>query len=836
MTEHSPDPVFPPNGTHPGAPVASQHLARHEESPLRDGITAASVLRAVRQHLLLVGGVALLTLAVTAFLLYREPPQYRATAVLRMASERRTLANGVDNPPATTERTVDPLLSLVQILNSRTLLGSVVDSLGLQLEVLPAPFPQAIRSGGSALSVLDLRVLSVASGGARDTLLLFFEDSAVTAVARGTHAEASYGAPLRLGPVRFIVPAPPEVKRATLEVLSRDVAIDHVLSRLKIAPRAGTDVIDVRYSGPDPALGQAVVNTLARHFEDAAGRSAQRQAQRRRVFLEEQLRITDSMLDTAEQNLTNFRSRQQMGSSGENLSAEQATLAAIAAQRAQLESDRYMYSSLLEKLESAPAKQRSEVFRALAYSPEVAGDAVLSHLHQQLIDYRARLDSLTTGPYRSSATDPDVVALSARVKATEAELVSAFKSRVSLIETRLAMLNTRRASTSRSVQSLPAAQAEETRLERRVHTLQTTADALRQEHEKARISEALEAADVAVLDLAPLPYSRTGVPRSVGLALGLLLGVVLGSGTAFLAELRNRSVRRPEELQQTVGGIELAVIPRIPHARLESGSTRKLLGKVVGGKETMPPTELVVTKAGAVSHEAEAFRMLRTSLNYCWGEGPVTLVVTSSVPQEGKTLIAANLAATLARSGSRVLLVDSDLHRPRLHRMFRIDRSPGLTEWLSTEDGTLMPTYSFLAGAARTREGAHGPAPIRKSTIEGLSLLPAGRAVPNAAELLEPARFRPRLSELQEHFDIIVLDSPPVLVSADAATLAASANGVIVVVRAGNTDRGAAELAFQRLTAAGARVFGAVLNDPEDVVARFGGKKYYAYDYQANTD
>jgi Mrp family chromosome partitioning ATPase len=223
-------------------------------------------------------------------------------------------------------------------------------------------------------------------------------------------------------------------------------------------------------------------------------------------------------------------------------------------------------------------------------------------------------------------------------------------------------------------------------------------------------------------------------------------------------------------------------------------------------------------------------------LSFCWGQGPVTLVVTSAVPQEGKTLIAANLAVTFARSGSRVLLVDSDLHRPRLHRMFRLDRSPGLTEWLSTEDGTLVPTYSFLAGAARPREVAHGPAPIRKSGIERLSLLTAGRSLPNGSELLEPARLRSRLYELQERFDVIILDSPPVLVSADAATLAASAHGVIVVVRAGNTDRGAAELAFQRLASAGARVFGAVLNDPEEIVAKFAGKKYYAYDYQSSGD
>ena len=827
MTEPSSQPLFPPTANHPAG--------RPEPSPLRDGITVASLLLAVRQHLLLVAAIALVTLMATGFLLYRNRPEYRATAVLRMASERRNLATGVDNPPAAAERTVDPLLSLVQILSSRTLLGSVVDTLGLQLEVLPTPLTQRIRTKGQ-FSVLNLRVMSAQPIGRADTVALHFGDSLVIARSGGQQVEAPYGVPLRAGGARLVVPERPDLAQAGLAVLTRDVAIDHVLARLKVVPRPGTDVIDVRYTGPDPALAQAVVNTLARHFEAAAGRAAQRQAQRRRVFLEEQLRVTDSMLAAAERSLADFRSRQQMGSSGENLSAEQAALAAIAAQRAELESDRYLFSSLLKRLESAPADQRSQVFRALAYSPEVAGDAVLSHLHQQLIDYRARLDSLTTGPYRSSPTDPDVVALTARASTTEEELVSAFRSRVSLIDTRLEMLNNRRARTTRSVEGLPAAQAEEARLDRRAQTLQTTADALRQEHEKARIAEALNAADVEVLDLAPLPYQRTGVPLPVGLALGLILGLFVGSGTAFLVELRNRSVRRPEELHQSVGAIELAVIPRIHRARLDVGSPRQLLGKGGTGEPTGSPAELVVSKAGMVSHEAEAFRMLRTSLNFCWGQGPVTVVITSAVPQEGKTLIAANLGLTLARGGSRVLLVDSDLHRPRLHRMFRVDRSPGLTEWLSTEDAGLVPAYSFLGGATRAREAGHGPAPIRKSGIDRLSLLTAGRSVPNGSELLEPSRLRARLYELQEHFDVIILDSPPVLVSADAATLAASANGVIVVVRAGNTDRGAAELAFQRLAAAGARVFGAVLNDPDEIVARFAGKQYYAYHYQHSGD
>jgi Mrp family chromosome partitioning ATPase len=129
----------------------------------------------------------------------------------------------------------------------------------------------------------------------------------------------------------------------------------------------------------------------------------------------------------------------------------------------------------------------------------------------------------------------------------------------------------------------------------------------------------------------------------------------------------------------------------------------------------------------------------------------------------------------------------------------------------------------------------HRLAAVRRTAIDRLSFLPCGADPQTTPELLEPATLRRLLKELRSDFDVILLDTPPVLVSADAATLAASADGVIVVVRAGQTDRGAAEIARQRVVAAGGRVLGAVLNDPDGVLARLA-EPYYAYAYPAMAD
>ena len=786
-----------------------------------DGVTAAFLLRALRANLPLFLVVAGATLAVTVLLVAGSPPQYTAKAAIRMASERRTLTSGVEDAPQTLDRPVDPLLSAVQVLTSRTLVGAVVDTLGLRLQPT-VPFHPGLPLFGRRLPPGTLRNVEVVPGSPVDTMLLRFTPAGVVAQSRGGSSEAAFGEILRLGAVQLTVAEPPPVGYTMAVVQPLDVTIDGAIRRLKVVPRPGTDVIDVRYTAGDPETAQRFVNHLARLFQSANGHSAQQQARRRREFLGEQLRVTDSLLLKAEATLSAFRSRQDMASSRDNLSAEQATASALQARKSDLMADRRVFAALLERVKTgAPASEAA--FQALAYSPEVASDPVLGQLQQRLVSYRTRLDSLTTGPWRSIATNPDVVQLSTLVESTQTELLQAVKAKLASIDARIQILANERARGAQLMQGLPARQAEEAGLDRRVEVLRNTTDALRQEYQKARISEALGAADIEILDPASLPYRPAGIPRAVQVALGLLIGLLLGGGAALLAEAANRSVRRPEELSNLGGAIELAVIPRIAQLNGNGGSRPLLKGKVENGNGHA--SEVLFGATGALSAEAEAFRMLRISLAFSWGEKPCTLVVTSAAPQEGKTLIATNLAATFARGGARVLLVDCDIHRPRLHRVFHTTRAPGLMDLLR---------LTGVPSDVRTTV-SHRLAAVRRTGIDRLSFLPCGADAQSTPELLEPATLRGLLHDLRTEFDVILLDTPPVLVSADAATLAASADGVIMVIRAGQTDRGAAEIARQRVTAAGGRVLGAVLNDPDGVTERFG-KPYYAYDYPATVD
>jgi polysaccharide biosynthesis transport protein len=809
--------------------TGESHLPGERPVPsilLTNGLTPAELRRALRGNYELFLVAVGLTLALVTLLVFGSPPQYSARATIRMASERRTLTSGVEDAPQALDRPIDPVLSAVQVLTSRTLVGAVVDSIGLRLQPV-GRYGLTSPLFGSRLPAGALQRVSVDSAASSDTLLLQFSGTDVFARSRTDTASTKLGKRLLIGGVRLTASAIPPAGFVVLEVAPRDIAIDDAIRRLKVVPRPGTDVIDVKYVDTDPARAQQFANHLARLFQTASGHSAQEQARRRREFLGDQLRVTDSMLLEAEEGLSSFRSRQQMGSSRDNLSAEQANAATLESRRAELRADRRVFAALLERIKNAGSSQDAG-FRALAYSPEVSADPILGRLQERLIEYRNRLDSLTTGPWRSLATHPDVIQLTTLLQSTREELVGAVQARVTSLDARITVLSNQIALGGRSMQRLPAKQATEASLDRRVETLRTTADALRQEYQKARISEALGAADIEILDLAPLPYRKTGIPRPIELALGLLLGMLVGGGAAVTAEVTNRSVRRREELHTVVGTAELGTIPRIQRLAPSNGGARFVNGGAHGDGARVSLPEVVFDASNPLTLEAEAFRTLRMGLAFSWGERPCTLVVTSAAPREGKTLIATNLAATFARGGAKVLLVDCDIHRPRLHRLFKLSKAPGLMDLLRMNG---VPGYSIGSAAAlNERLGA-----IRRTSIERLSLLTCGADPQSNPELLEPATLQGVLHELKREFDVIILDTPPVLVSADAATLAGSADGVLLVIRAGQTDRGAVELARLRVSSGGGKVLGAVLNDPDGVIGRFG-ESSYAYDYPALVD
>ena len=632
---------------------------------------------------------------------------------------------------------------------------------------------------------------------------------------RGDRAvTARYGQPMNLGIVQFTVTARPAVETAVLGLADRESAISGLVGGLGATRREETDVIDVSYVSEDPRVAQRIVNTSVQAFQSLSVQWARERSRRRSEFLAEQLAQTDSTLARAQADLSSFRSRQQLASSESKLNADPDGDPPAGrpggAARGRPADLRLAAAAVQEPDEGI----REQALRALATSPAIAENPTVTGLYQNQLKYQQRLDSMTTGPWRASKDNPDLVQLQALSRGNQGQLVEAVGSQIQTIDARIRALTGLRNRTGASIQVLPAMAEEEMRLDRRVNALASMGDELRKDFQKARMAEAVEAGDVDVVALAPLPtdpgVSGSALRIGLGVALGLMLGLIL----AYILEALNTSIRRPEDLEAVLHVPGLAVIPRITAgSRGAQGHFRRMLGAGKGGQEVGSP----MAGNQTFSIGIEAFRNLRTSLTWSdGGEALKTLVVTSAVPGEGKTLTAANLAVTLAYDGLKVLLIDCDIRRPRVHGLFRLPRAPGLMELLTASANPDTPP----------------PRAIRETSVARLSVLPCGALPMNAANLLSSTRMRVLLQELQEQYDIIVLDTPPVLATADAGIVASLTDGVLLVVRAGATDRNAAQRAYQQLANVGGRVVGTVLNDPGGEVAK-EGYYYYPYDYAA---
>jgi non-specific protein-tyrosine kinase len=306
-------------------------------------------------------------------------------------------------------------------------------------------------------------------------------------------------------------------------------------------------------------------------------------------------------------------------------------------------------------------------------------------------------------------------------------------------------------------------------------------------------SEGAPDVDTAVVvDAAPLPTEPLPQQTLQHILLALAASLGLGVCLAFLLEYLDYTVKTPEELDAVYGMATLGVI-----------------GVIQGGDHRGVRREQIVTLTQPRSPIAEAFRSLRTNIQFASPEESVrSLLVTSAGPTEGKTLTAANLAVSLAGGGSRVILVDTDLRKPRLHRLFEVSKEPGFTNLVIDQKGDL--------------DGY-----LKPTTVENLRVLPCGTVPPNPAELLGSPRAAQVMEQLKEHADVVVYDSPPAATVTDAVVLSSRVDAVLQVVLAGRTRRDLLVRGKAVLERVGARILGPVLNRVS--LSDLGYYSYYYY-------
>ncbi|HVB86053.1 MAG TPA: polysaccharide biosynthesis tyrosine autokinase [Candidatus Dormibacteraeota bacterium] len=335
-------------------------------------------------------------------------------------------------------------------------------------------------------------------------------------------------------------------------------------------------------------------------------------------------------------------------------------------------------------------------------------------------------------------------------------------------------------------------------------------DGLQEKLKEATISAGLRSSNIRVVDPALVPTTPSAPQKTRNILLSILVGLVGGIGLAVFREYLDNTVKSPDDIESLTGLPSLAVVPALPDGNGRHARLSRPAGNGMPQEVTSPRVELL-SYSQPKSQISEAFRALRTSLLLSQAEHPPQVIlVTSSLPREGKTTAAVNLAVTFAQLGDRTLIIDSDLRKPGIRRALNLTAG---------KEGGLS---SYLAGVSSLDEVM-----IPHPAIGNLTALTTGPVPPSPADLLSSLRMREGLQELRRRFKFIVIDSPPIMAATDAVILSAQTDGVLLVVRSGSTPKEAFTRSRDLLSAVKCRLLGVVLNAVDSTAPDY----YYSYRY-----
>lgn len=573
-----------------------------------------------------------------------------------------------------------------------------------------------------------------------------------------------------------------------------DDAVERVRAGLRVRVVPGTNLIRARYTAADPGLAADVANGVGGAFRAHALRQAREAATLRREFVAEQLRqVTDSLARARRALLGYQDSVRLLDPETESRQAAE-ELAAAEGRVRELRFQERMLDDLLAAIRSGSDPPAS-YHRLLALDREIL--PVASSLYDRLQRLRTEREGLTASRFGLTEQRPEVQRLDSLIASTEAEIRGVTQESLSLVGERIRSLEARVSELQSKVGALPGQATRYARLRQRVEAVQDVFDLLVEKYYEAQIAEAVEVGDVEIVEPATVPARPEPRHTERKAAFAGILGLLLGAGGAFFLEKLDTRIRLPSDAEEATDLPVLSIVPRL------DGN---------GG----PP---VLVNGPAPNPRAEAFHVLRSGLRLRHGKRARVVVVSSAERSAGKSTVAANLCRSLARSAERVLLVDGDLRRPVLHRLFDCGRTPGLTE--------VVARRAELNRAVRLVEG---------QGRKGLFLLPSGAAVEDPAGLLGGPTFAALLRHLGTLVDTVVVDAPPMLAAADAALTASRADGVLLVARAEQTERAALAEAARQLRDTGLPLLGVVVNDlPDRFEYRFRGMCYtYAYGAYGN--
>ena len=779
----------------------------------------------VRNRALIIG-CTLLVVGAAAVWAYSVTPIYEASTSIRVDEEKskvpalealQALSSGSD------------LVTEMEVLKSRTLAQDVVDSLALRA-VVTTPrrvsraslFSKMQVASGAPVTHLELVRLK----GGKFQVLNDRNNSAPAVIVPGQSLTVD-GTTFALRGYATNYP------RITLDVVGEQTAVKNLRKALTISrPSRTANLIVARFEGTDPQIVKDVPNVLANRFMSMRHEVQKTESRSVAKFLRQQLDTISQQLTQSENTLQNFREGAHVVNLPAEGTAQVSRLAALQGERSSLNAERQALSQLLTSVRADAAKQSPDepsAYRRLLSFPTLFKNTTTNETLRALTDLETQRAALLV---RRTPQDPDVMALTAQIKQLESQLQSVGETYLQGLTNQVAALDATLTQFGGELEKIPAKEVEFARLERRPKVLEEIYTLLQTRLKETEITEAAEDPTVGVVDEAILPTIPVRPKKALVVSMAALLGLMLSVGVAFAREVMDRTVHTKEEVQALTASPILGLIPRIPRDGVKLGPKRFRLPvrsqtHVLAEETSVPaPTglnERLITGADPRSPVSEAYRTMRTNITFARPDQVAkTIVFTSPMPGDGKTTSAANLAITLAQQGVKILLIDGDLRRGLLNNVFGLPREPGLSNVLLARTDLESTVRAIDLG-----ENGH------------LDFLPTGTLPPNPAEMLGSLRMKQLLEQLESKYDIVIIDSPPLNVVTDAAVLGTVADGVVIIARAGVTEKLGLTYAVDQLRQVRAALLGAVLNDVDFESNRYygiyGKYGYYQYNYRYQT-
>lgn len=600
---------------------------------------------------------------------------------------------------------------------------------------------------------------------------------------------------------------------------------------LRVKTRQGTQIVEVSFDSSSPMIAAEFVNKLADEFIEQTIEARWEQSQRTGEWLSRQMEQVKVKLEQSEDDLQRYAHSAGLQFMRDEGSIDEEKLKSLQRELLDASAERVKLQSRYELAESAPPESLGD---ALDNDGLRTHQAKLADLRRQLAEYR---ELFTEKHHKVRLTEAQVAEVEQTADTLRKNILRRVHNDFNAAKRREDLLRAEYNRQSSHVSQLSEKAIRYGILKREVDTNRQVYDSMLQRVKESGIAAALRASNIRVVDAAYPPSVPYRPQKLVSAAIGMAAALFMGVAFIFLRERSDRTFREPGEAPVVLGVQELGTIPS-SQATAAAALPAGLKVKFVPGKTNVPkllkkgPGALLPSASSGAdvrdklelvayykpqSIVSESFRSTATSL-LVWeslGELPRVIAITSPDPGDGKTTVSCNLATSFAIAGKRVLLVDGDLRRPRVHDVFHIPNVAGLGTLL----GSREPNWETIDKMEC----------IFQTEVPGLHVMPAGALRGDIATLLFSSRCSELFATLRNSYDMVLIDCPPMLQLADARILGLVAEGVIVVLRSGKTTREEASIAIERLRRDCIQVLGTILNDWNPRNSRTSSYAYHNY-------